>query len=700
MMEPINPRLPPTGTWRDHATKGFSLRALENLLRDCEAQPDWRTNADLNVAYYDGKQLTELQKMELRAALNMQSNPLPTNLVARVINSVLGQEAKSRSDIRIEADDDSVADVVDVFNMRLKEAQRESYADMAVSNSYGGQVKAGAGWVGVSRSTDPLMYPYVVEDIHRNDMWWDWRAKDILARDARWLVRKQWKDLDEVQAALPKFHKLLEQSVGNWSSFMLGEMDDETLAGNGQNFTLARDVERGFNVRRSEWMDTTRRRVKMYEVWYRVPAKAVVIQFGPTRRVVYDETSQLHVNAVASGKVKVFKSTTSQVRMALFAGPHRLLDVGTTKRYFPYVPFMAFRDDNDGSPYGLVEGMRAPQDSYNAIRFHLQWMLKARQIMVDNDALDTTVNTLVDLQNEAMRPDLMLVLNANRRNGANAVKIGNDLSFQREHVEMMTDDKGLIQDVPGVYGTQLGESQGGVKSGLAINSLVEQGMISMGELNDNYRHARRMVFEHMLDLIVEDHLDAELQVVVGTGISKRVVVLNTMDESGEPTNYVRDAPIRVGMAEVPSTPAFKMQQQQQIATIIGALQANPQAVAILSPSFIEQTSIEGRVQIADDLRRATGIPTAADRKAAEQQQAQQQQELTMTKELTLRGAVADVVKKEGEAIQAQGLAQQAGAEAINTLALAQREVAANAAPPQPTEEDLIRESMAEALTPA
>src|SRR5690606_40784838 len=55
-----------TATWRDQAGKqGYSLAALENLVRDCEAQPEWRSNADLNVAYCDGKQLTEAQKHTL-----------------------------------------------------------------------------------------------------------------------------------------------------------------------------------------------------------------------------------------------------------------------------------------------------------------------------------------------------------------------------------------------------------------------------------------------------------------------------------------------------------------------------------------------------------------------------------------------------------------------------------------------------------
>lgn len=688
----------PSATWRDHSgQQGYSLAALENLIRDCEEQPEWRSNADLNVSYYDGKQLTELQKHTLKLE---GLEPRITNLIGRVVNGVLGQEAKSRTDIRVEADDDAIADVCDVFNMRLKEAQRESYADMAVSNAYGGQVKAGLGWVEVSRDSDPLNYPYRISDVHRNEMWWDWRAKDFLLRDALWMVRKRWQDLDELEAIMPQYAEVLRQSSEGWQDFLLGEMDDDLLKANERLYS-AREREQSFRVRRSEWMDTTRRRVKLYEVWYKVPAQAVVLHLAPTRRVLYDETNPLHVEAVARGLVKITKSVTRQVRMSLFAGPHRLSDVGTTRRNFPYVPFFAFRDDEDLTPYGLVDGMRSPQDEYNERRLRIQWMLKAKQIYVDNDALDPNFNTFRDLASEAMRPDFMAVLNANRRRD-NALNIRNDLSLQKEQVDVMQDAKALIQDIPGVYSTQLGNAPTGVTSGLAINSLVEQGMVSMGELNDNYRHSRRMVFENLLEMIVEDHLDQDLEVIVGMGSSKRAVVLNTFDpETGAPMNMVKDAPVRIGMSDAPSTPAFKMQQQQQIATIIGALSANPAAVAILTPAFVESTSLDNRQQIADDIRRATGQPTAGDRQAAEQQQQQLAQQQAEGAELQRRDAIATVEDKEAGARKKNAEAERAAAQAQAEQANTQLSIAQAMQPQQPEtgmdDGRLIDDALAEAM---
>ena len=64
------------------------------------------------------------------------------------------------------------------------------------------------------------------------------------------------------------------------------------------------------------------------------------------------------------------------------------------------------------------------------------------------------------------------------------------------------------------------------------NYMLFDGIGSMFEYNsphlaarwmryDNYRYSRRAVFEQLMDLCVEDHLEEELKVMVGTGSSRR-----------------------------------------------------------------------------------------------------------------------------------------------------------------------------------
>jgi hypothetical protein len=417
------------------------------------------------------------------------------------------------------------------------------------------------------------------------------------------------------------------------------------------------------------------------------------MHLGPTRRIVYDQKNPMHVQAVSRGMVKLSKSVTRQIRMALFAGPHRLMDEATTRRSFPYIPFFAFRDDEDRSPYGLIEGMISPQDEYNDRRQMINWMLRARQLTVDSDALDTTYNTIKDIAETAMKPDMVAVLNPNRKN-AQGFRIGNDMSLQKEQVEVMQDAKQLIQEVPRVYSTQLGSAPQGVTSGIAINSLTEAGAVAMGELNDNYRFARKAVHEQMLDLIIEDHLEENLQVKLGSGKNRRVVVLNSWDpNTGAPLNRVKDAALKVGLSDIPNSPAFRMQEQQQLSTMIQALQGNPQAMAILAPAYIEGSTLSNRAGMADDLRKLSGVPTGGDKQAQMAQQAQQQQEQQQVKAIQARTAIADVGKKEADADRTAALAERERAQTMLLHIQATKEAAPQAA----NEDELINQSMQEAL---
>lgn len=679
---------------RDHAgsSPGWSLQRLERMVADCDDQPDWRPRADLAAAFVDGKQFTPEQEAMLRA--EGLHDLRPVNLTGRTIRSVCGQEAKSRTDVKVESDDDETAEVSDVLNAAMKESQRETYADLAVSAAYFGQVGPGIGWVGVREADDPLDYPDVVEEIHRSEMWWDWKSKDLLLRDARWVARKRWSDLDELEARMPQHRWLLQRVANNWEGFIWDGTPDEARVAAWTNEARWSNYQR-----RTDWYDSGRKRVKLYEIWYKTPAWVVVMHLGPNRRVLFDERNPAHIHAVASGRVPVTKELSRQVRMALFAGPHRLQDVGTTRRNFPYVPFFAYRDDEDLSPYGLVEGMIAPQMEFNARRARINWMLRARQILMDNDALDTEANTLKEIAKRVMRPDLTVVLNANRKH-ADAFRIQSNLQMQKEQFDVMQDAKQLMQDVPGVYGSQLGQAPAGVTSGIANSILVEQGNVSMGDLNDNYRHARRAVFELLLENIVARHNTAGLQIKIGRGSNRRVVVLNMWDpEAGEMHNNVADAPTRVGLGEVPSTPAFRMQQQNQIATIITAIAATtPQAAAILAPTFIESTDLPDRLELAEDLRRMTGVPTKADKDRAakvEQMAQQEQQRKQQLQDAAVQLELEDKATKIEETRSKTKLNEAKVVEMGHTMGMAH-----NQPEPEPTAGDaasrLIDESIAEA----
>ena len=643
---------------------------LEDLLRDLEWEPQWRREADTNCAYYDGYQKTPEQQR-----LEAEGQPVAVvNLISRTVNVMLGNEAKARTSWKLTADQDEFGDVSDAMQVKLTEAQRETYADMSISEAYASQAKAGLGWIEVSRVAELFSpFPYRCKPVHRNEIWWDWRAKELDLSDARYLVRKRWFDLDELEVMMPEFRPLFRYYSGaSWKGMSFTEALNST-----EVMRQADDVRRAFKIESDEWLDTSRKRIKVFEVWYRVmrPCVAMILQDGTVKE--FKPTDPMHAEAVSRGMVKLQRTFKRTLRMALFVGPHRVIDSVTERKNWPYIPFWAFRDDQDRSPYSMVSGMRYPQDEYNARRSRLMWLLQAAQVFADNDALDPTYNNLYDLAKEIMRPDAFVVTNKEARNGKDSIRIQRNTQMPREQSEVMMDAKNLVMEQPGVSATMMGDKTPGVTSGLAFNSLVTQSNIAIGDHDDNYRFGRRLVGEALAELIVEDMSRPNMQVKIGSGRRGRVVVLNTMDQqTGMPVNMVKAAPIKVALDEAPNTQAYKMQQQVQIGTALQAAGNDPIARAVLMPAFIESTDIQGREEYAKWMRQQYGVPQPGDRQEQEQADMQRAQQQQKQAQLQDEAAQAELADKQASAMQKQTAAQlnQARVLEIQTRAA---EVAAN-----------------------
>jgi hypothetical protein len=668
---------------RDKAAKsgGMSLIDLEKMLADMEHEPQWRASANKCADYYDHKQASA----ERIDRSNDTGEPLVViNLIQRTINGALGQEAKTRLGWKCEADSNAFAEVATVLNEKLHEMQREAKTDIAISEAYASQLKTGIGWVEVSRNPDPLAYPYRIEAVHRNEVWWDWRSRLADKSDARWVCRQRWVDLDEAVAAMPKYRQLLE--IGTHSGPITDSMA-RALSTTRDQFESIYETRRSFGRLEEEWLDHAgRKRIRVYSVYYRKPTQAVALAVG-SRRVKFNPQNPLHQAALQMGGAKLVKGPSYEIRHAMFAGPYRLFDVPVRGRRFPLVPFICYQADDDRSPYGLVHGMIAPQDEFNERRSRLLWLLKAKQVFVDNDALDPKFNNFLDLAKEVMRPDAMFVLNANRRN-ARGLEVKVNQEMNAEQANVMRDAQQLIQEVPGLYNALLGSGRDGASSGVALNSLVEQSVTSLGETSDNYRMSRQAVGELAMELLIEDLSEPDMQVEVGTGRRLHVVTLNTVDERGIPTNIVEDATVRVALGDVPSTPAFKAQQQAFLAQALQTVGQDPAARAVLLPALIEAGELEHRHEYARWLRQQYGVPEPGemdDDAIAQQQQAaaEQAQKQAAMQEAAIQ---AEMAHKQAQTRQADSAAT-----------LNEAKAAEIAQPPQATADDDIDAAIAEAM---
>jgi len=593
----------------------LSVGQLEKFLEEIRLQPKWRNQADLEAKYYDNLQWSadEIQEMTDRG-----QPVLITNLIAPTINLILGTEAKNRTDFVIRSERQIKEDIqtAEALSVEMKEMERMSRADRACADAYAAQVKVGIGWVEVTKNPDPFKYPFMTNYIHRSEIHWDWRAKHPLLDDARFLLRKRWIDEDAAVLIFPKYKDLIKHSMTGWRSLEHEiESADENLLNE-----YGRRLES--NIEDLDWIDSDRRRVNVYELWYRIWHRGLILRTRNGEVHEFNENNEGHRIAVAGGIGELEEAIYPKTRLSFWLGPHRVVDIPTplNSYRFPYVPFIGYREDKTNVPYGMIRLMKSPQDEVNARKAKLMFLLAAKRTIVDSDAVDD----IDSLRDEVSRPDAMIITNPDRTN-REGIQIETELGLSAQQFEVMKSAEQSVQDVAGVYNSMLGQ-ESTARSGIAVNSLIEQGYTTMGELNDNYKLSRTRVGELMLDLLVSSLNGKEKEIKISKpGASSKKIVLNRafIDENGsiKISNDTTKMRTKVVLDDVPQTPTHRAQQFNYLMEITKSLPEDIQR--LIAPAMIEFSDMPGRTEIAKQVKQMMGQSVDPDDLTPEEQQQMQ-----------------------------------------------------------------------------
>jgi hypothetical protein len=616
----------------------LSREDLERMLSDIDIQPEWRAAADVAADYYDDKQITTemLAEMEERG-----QPPLIHNLIKPAINGVLGMEARTRTGWIVRADDEEGTEVAEAINEKLHEAARMAQADRACADAYAGQIKTGMAWVEVSRNSDPFEYPYRVECVNRREIWWDWHSKRADRKDARWLLRRRWLDEDEAIAAFPKHEDLIKQVSNGWQGWTFVE---DTHAQSGLVGAHADYMSFGRSL--DEWWDSQRRRTLVYEIYYRVKVNSLVLVSPSGLKVEFDKNNLEHKMLALDPRMKLIDGMITKMRCAWYIGPHRIEDKPSPHPHnkFPYVPFIGFTEDTTGVPYGLVRSMIPAQDEINHRRSKLTWLLNVKQVIKDDDATNMSDE---QIQEQLSLGDGIVTLNSRRSNkDRNAFRIETEFNIASQQFQIMQEAEKMIQDVAGIYSSFLGQ-ESGAKSGVAINSLVEQGATTLSEINDNYRFARQEVGELLMAHIIEDIGDKPTTVTTNLNDAKRTkhIELNKpdADEQGNKfiTNHVMRTKSHVVLDNIQNTPGYHAQLTQRWMDVAQSMP--PELAVSIIPVILELSDLPNKEEALKQIRQATGMGVNPDDMSEEEMAAyqQQQKEAQMMKQ-------AQMMKVQGE----------------------------------------------------
>jgi hypothetical protein len=622
---------------------------LESFLDDMKSAPAWRVRADIEADYYDGNQLSaeDIQQNEERGLPN-----IVVNLIAPTINVVLGMEARTRTDWVVKpASPTTTERQAEALTEELNDIERNAYSDRACADAYASQIKTGLGWVETSYNDNPFEYPYRCAHVDRRQIWWDMRSNDPLLKDARWLMRKKWNDVDELAAKLPyEQQRLIDAALSAEAGWDMTRF--------ARSFPYLQDSLVGRDIalmNEDEWRSSDRKRACAYEIWYRRYVRGIVLKYPDGRVLEYDKTNMMHNAAIVSGFAQVDNAVYPKMRLSWWLGPFRLYDIPSPFPHtdFPYTPFWGFREDRTGAPYGMVRSMKHLQDEVNARRAKMMWQLSTVRTFIEEDAVSDHAATAAEIA----RPDAYIKLNKNRKNNkTTGITVEEHAGLTSQQFQVYADAKQSIQQAAGVYGPMLGDANSGSEAGVAIDMLIQQGQTTLAEINDNYRFARTEVGRKLLAMKMKDMAGKPKKVTLQAKVGQsRSMTLNrpAIDKKTGVQYFENDVTrmlTKVALADVPNNVSYRQQRLKDLVEYAKSLP--PELQVVFSDIVIMASDLKDKDIIADRIRKITGQSkpidpaSASPEELAELQQEQAAQQAQAQKQAEMEAiAKADALSK-------------------------------------------------------
>ena len=592
------------------ADRGQPIEPTEfaRILDEAAEQPYWRAAADKEADYADGNQL-DSELLKRQKALGIP--PAKENIIGPAINAVCGYEAKTRTDWRVTPDGNPDGqDVADALNFRLNQAERYSRADRAMSEAFKPMAAVGLGWVEVARESDPFGYPYRCRYVHRNEIYWDMRAREPDLSDARWLLRERFIEASRAAQAFPE-HADIIRNARNVHS--LGAYAPELLEGGvSTGLQSSADSARPWTTREYTWYRSDSDEVCIVELWYRRWVQAMVLKTKSGRVVEFDEENPNHVAVVEAGLGKLQRATVARIRRSYWMGPVLLHDEATPypHAHFPYVPFWGYREDMTGTPFGLVRDMIFPQDNLNSTLARLRWGMMAVRTERTKNAV-AMADDVFRRQIGRVDADILLDADAMARPGAR-FEVKRDFQLNSQQFQLMQDSRASLERVSGITASMQGRS-GTARSGLQEQTQLEQSQVSIAALMDNFSASRTLVGELLMAMTIEDlGEDEETIVIEGDTLNPpRSVTLNhpEVDEGTGQTylsNDVQRTRMKVALEDVPSSSSFRAQQLNALSEAIKSLP--PEAQQVMMPFMIDLMDLPRKKEVVEALRDAQKQP--------------------------------------------------------------------------------------------
>ncbi len=618
--------------------KRLHLRLLDITTREIDRQAPNRREQAIDEDMYDSIQWTEEDAQTLK---DRGQVPLVFNVTATTIDWVVGSEKRARTDFKVlprRKEDGKPAQRKSELLKYLSDVNRDPFE---VSRAFEDAAKVGIGWMEDGYQGDDEGEPIYSRYESWRNMLWDSTAIRLDLEDARYIFRSKWVDLDVACAIFPKRKSLVRRSVDDADNFTMTDaygdevMDQHEAESQGRGDSgYVSDHVTGYQ----------RRRLRIFEMWFKMPVTVDKLKGGMFSGEIYDEFSPGHQDSVQSEEAEVVSKPMMRMYVALFTTAGLLWLSPSPYRHnrFPFTPIWNKRRGRDGMPYGMVRNIRDIQIDINKRASKALHILSTSKIIMDEGAVDD-VDELVD---EAARPDAVIV----KKKGYE-LKIDADRDLSQWHLELMSRNIQMVQQVGGVTDENLGRTTNAV-SGKAIEARQSQGALATAGLFDNHRLASQIRGEKKLSIMEQFMTEEKKFRITNSRGAPEYVTVN----DGMPENDIVRTKADYVITEEDWRASVRQAQVSELMDLIGQLAPVAPQVALVSLDLVvESMDIPQRDELVKRIRQVTGMtdPDADENDpeqiARAQAGAAQQQMQMQTAMAQLRKLIADAAKSEAQA---------------------------------------------------
>jgi hypothetical protein len=512
-----------------------------------DATSDARAMAERCRDYYDGKQWTAAEAKKLKA---QKQAATVINRIKPKVDGLLGMEKTQRTTAkafpRTPAHEQDAVAATEAIRFGLQ----DNFYEQLRSEAFEYMNVEGIGGMDVNVKDQGGDFKIVIKSIPWDRIIYDPHSRKRDFSDARYLGQVVWMDYDEAVDLYPEAKDILESMQEGSDTY--GD--------------------------KPRWMDNTRRRVKLVEMYYY------------KGRDVYYATFT-HGGFVVPPKISPFKN-----------------EEGETEWCYEFAsPFV----DREGIRYGSVAQYLDVQDEINKRRSKALHLMSVRQIAVFKGALEDVNKT----RSELAKPDGVVELTQPLNESFEVLKTGDMAAAQ---FNLLTEAKAEI-DAVGYNAAVAGKDQKAI-SGIALKQRQMAGQTELAPLFDCLKHLDHRVYRKVWNRIRQYWTTEKWIRVTDDEQNQKWMPLNTpyQDKEGHTVQHnLAELDVDIVIDDAPDSVTTQIEDFQVLGEMVkSGFPIPPEAVILASP-------LSHKDRILKMMKERPQLPPEIQEKMAEMQEAMQ-----------------------------------------------------------------------------